>query len=272
MNANDIQFLPPSGFDTSSLDEIYQIPVENEEEASKIQIDVDANSERIQLYPVFESLYNDGKDIEDGAILIKANGKCTTDHISLLGPWMKYRGHLDNMSNNCLIGAINDENGRENAIFNVLDGTDNNAVPETAKQYKANNIPWIVVGDANYGEGSSRETAATVVRNLGGCAVIAKSFARIHETNLKKFGMLALTFEDETDYDLVQTGDKISIKGIGEFEPNKPLQLVVIKRGTKEPIEKVIRLRHTYNDQQIEWFKHGSSLNYIKHMQMDKLL
>ena len=264
---NDVEFLPKNGFDTSSLNDIYQEPIKNENEASKIEIDIDPTSERIQLYPIFNSLYNNGKDIENGIILIKTRGKCTTDHISLLGPWMKYRGHLDNMSNNCLIGAINDENGKENSIYNVLNDTSDNAVPETAKKYKENKIPWIVIGCDNYGEGSSRETAATVVRNLGGYAVIAKSFARIHETNLKKFGMLALTFDDKSDYDLIQTGDKISIVGINEFKPNKSLQLKVIKRENNKEIKKKIILNHTYNDEQIEWFKYGSSLNYIKQKQ-----
>ncbi len=259
-DSKDVQFLPQNGFDTTSMKDVYQAPIYNECEADKIQIDIDPNSERIQLYPMFNSLYG---NIENGAILIKARGKCSTDHISLLGPWMKYRGHLDNMSNNCLIGAVNDDNGYENSIYNILDNTDNNIVPEVAKQYQSNNIAWIVIGGDNYGEGSSRETAATVVRNLGGYAVIAVSFARIHETNLKKFGMLALTFDDQNDYDLVQTGDRISIKGIDQFKPNKQLELYVIKRdGTIN--DKPIYLNHTYNQQQIEWFKCGSCLNYIK--------
>jgi len=203
----------------------------------------------------------DGKDIEDAVVLIKARGKCTTDHISMAGPWLKFRGHLDNISNNCLIGAINDANGKENTVENVLDGTEGK-VPDVGRVYKANNTPWIVIGDNNYGEGSSREHAALEPRHLGGRAVIVRSFARIHETNLKKQGMLPLTFADKADYDKTQTGDRVSIRGLNDFKPGKQLQLIVKTKDGKELAP--IQLNHTFNDEQIEWFKAGSALNLMK--------
>jgi len=203
----------------------------------------------------------DGNDIENAVVLIKARGKCTTDHISMAGPWLRYRGHLDNISNNCLIGAVNDANGKENCVFNVLTKSEDE-VPKTARQYKANNVPWVVIGDNNYGEGSSREHAALEPRHLGGIAVITKSFARIHETNLKKQGLLPLTFANPSDYDSVQTGDRVSIIGLTDFKPGKPLTLKVVKSDGK--IIDNIQLNHTFNEEQIEWFKNGSCLNYMK--------
>merc|ERR1712113_574 len=175
--------------------------------------------DRLQILEPFTPW--DGKDATDLPILIKAQGKTTTDHISMAGPWLKYRGHLDNISNNMLIGAINDANGEANTIENVLTGG-TGAVPDTARDYKAKGQNWIVVGDENYGEGSSREHAALEPRFLGGRAIVVKSFARIHETNLKKQGMLPLTFANTADYDGLQTGDRVAITGLEDFQPGKP--------------------------------------------------
>ena len=247
-------YLPPKGFDPGM--DTYQAPAED---GSSFKVNVDANSERLQLLDPFKKW--DGKDIEDAAVLIKARGKCTTDHISMAGPWLKFRGHLDNISNNCLIGATNDANGKENTVENILSGKEG-GVPDTARDYKANGKQWVVIGDQNYGEGSSREHAALEPRHLGGRAVITRSFARIHETYLKKQGMLPLTFADETDYDLIQTGDNVSIRGLTSFAPGKPLELIVKKKDGKEL--KPITLNHTFNDEQIAWFKAGSALNLMK--------
>jgi len=205
----------------------------------------------------------DGNDLEDMAVLIKVKGKCTTDHISMAGPWLKYRGHLDNISNNCLIGAINIENEKANSIKNRLTG-EYGGVPDVARHYKANGLKWVVVGDENYGEGSSREHAALEPRHLGGRAVIVRSFARIHETNLKKQGLLPLTFSDPADYDKIQPDDHISIVGLETFTPGTPLSAVLKHSdGSSETIS----LNHTFNQGQIEWFKAGSALNRMKMMQ-----
>merc|ERR1712129_460808 len=229
-------------------------------DGSDLKVVVDPNSDRLELLAPFEKW--DGKDIEDAVVLIKARGKCTTDHISMAGPWLKFRGHLGNISNNCLIGAINDANGKENTVENVLDGTEGK-VPDVGRVYKADNTPWIVIGDNNYGEGSSREHAALEPRHLGGRAVIVRSFARIHETNLKKQGMLPLTFDNVGDYDAVQTGDSVDILGLKDaFAPGKQLELVVTKPdGAKKG---PFKLNHTFNAEQIEWFKAGSALNRMK--------
>jgi len=248
-------FIPADGFDPG--EDTYQPPAAD---SSDVEVVVSPSSERLQLLEPFEKW--NGDDIEDAVVLVKARGKCTTDHISMAGPWLKYRGHLDNISNNCLIGAINDENGEANKIKNVLDGS-YGAVPDTARQYKSKAIPWIVVGDENYGEGSSREHAALEPRFLGGRAVVVKSFARIHETNLKKQGMLPLTFAEPADYDSLQTGDKVSIRGLKSFEPNKPLFMVV---SSADGSVKEIKLNHTFNSEQIDWFKSGSSLNRMREM------
>merc|ERR1719445_584319 len=178
----------------------------------------------------------------------------------MAGPWLKYRGHLDNISNNCLIGAINDENGKPNSIKNVKTG-EYDGVPDVAREYKAAQRDWVVVGDANYGEGSSREHAALEPRHLGGRAVIVRSFARIHETNLKKQGMLALTFANPADYDKLQTGDKIAIKGLNNFVPGAQLTAAVTSKDGKTT---EFALNHTFNAEQIEWFKAGSALNKMK--------
>lgn len=223
------------------------------------KVDVDPSSERLQLLEPFQAW--DGNDIEGAVVLIKARGKCTTDHISMAGPWLRFRGHLDNISNNCLIGATNDANGKENAVENVLSGGEGE-VPAVAREYKAKHLPWVVIGDENYGEGSSREHAALEPRYLGGRAVIVKSFARIHETNLKKQGMLPLTFANADDYNKVRTGQKISIVGLKTFAPNTPLYMKVYDGQGNETAS--IELNHTFNEEQIEWFKAGSALNLMR--------
>ncbi|KAJ1918366.1 Aconitate hydratase mitochondrial [Mycoemilia scoparia] len=203
-----------------------------------------------------------GKDYEGLPILIKAHGKCTTDHISAAGKWLRYRGHLDILSNNTLIGAINAENGEANNICNQITG-EWGPVPDVARYYKANRLPWVVIGDENYGEGSARESASLSPRYLGGVAVIVKSFARIHETNLKKQGMLPLTFSDPKDYDLVDPSDKVSILGLSSIAPGVPLTLKLEKKSG-EVVE--LKVNHTFNDNQIGWFKAGSALNEIAEM------
>jgi len=245
-------YLPPDGFDPGQ--DTYLPPAED---GSSLQVVVSPESDRLQLLDPFTPW--DGKNIEDAVVLIKARGKCTTDHISMAGPWLKYRGHLDNISNNCLIGAINDENGKPNSIKNVKTG-EYDGVPDTARKYKAAGIPWVVIGDENYGEGSSREHAALEPRHLGGRAVIVRSFARIHETNLKKQGMLPLTFDNPADYDLLQTGDKVAITGLENFKPGGQLMLVI----SNSEGSKTINLNHTFNEEQIEWFRAGSALNKMK--------
>jgi len=248
--------LPSKGFDPG--EDTYQHPPAD---GSDLHVDVSPESQRLQLLTPFDQW--DGKDLEDMAVLIKVKGKCTTDHISMAGPWLKYRGHLDNISNNCLIGAINIENEKANSIKNRLTG-EYGGVPDVARHYKANGLKWVVVGDENYGEGSSREHAALEPRHLGGRAVIVRSFARIHETNLKKQGLLPLTFSDPADYDKIQPDDHISIVGLETFTPGTPLSAVLKHSdGSSETIS----LNHTFNQGQIEWFKAGSALNRMKMMQ-----
>ena len=244
--------LPPRGFDVE--DAGYQAP---EEDGSGVNVVVAENSERLQLLTPFTPL---GNEINGAKLLIKAHGKCTTDHISMAGPWLRYRGHLDNISNNCLIGAVNAFNMKTDTVKNQLTG-DYGAVPATQRAYKAAGVPTVVVGDHNYGEGSSREHAAMEPRHLGVAAVIVKSFARIHETNLKKQGMLGLTFANESDYDKIQEDDTFNFVDLNEFAPGKPLTLEVVHAdGSKGNI----LLNHTYNASQIEWFEAGSALNLIK--------
>ena len=245
--------LPPKGFDVE--DPGYQAPAEN---GSNINVVVKPDSERLQLLTPFEPW--NGENITGAKLLIKAFGKCTTDHISMAGPWLRYRGHLDNISNNCLIGALNAFGEQTNAVVNQLNG-EVLEVPAAGRAYKAAGVPTIVVGDHNYGEGSSREHAAMEPRHLGVCAVIVKSFARIHETNLKKQGMLGLTFAHEADYDKIREDDTFNFLDLNEFSPGKSLNLELDhKDGTKESIE----LKHTYNAAQIDWFRAGSALNLIK--------
>ena len=246
------QELPPKGFDVE--DAGFQAPVED---GSGVKVVVDPNSERLQLLDPFSPI---GSEIKNAKLLIKAFGKCTTDHISMAGPWLRFRGHLDNISNNCLIGAVNAFNKATDNVKNQLTG-EYGAVPATARAYKAAGVPSIVVGDHNYGEGSSREHAAMEPRHLGVVAVIVKSFARIHETNLKKQGMLGLTFSKESDYDLIQEDDTFTFSDLKDFAPNKQLTLEIThKDGSKDSI----KLNHTYNQSQIEWYKEGSALNLIK--------
>ncbi len=244
--------LPSKGFDVE--DAGFQAPVED---GSKVSVVVDPKSDRLQLLDPFAPI---GSEIKDAKLLIKAFGKCTTDHISMAGPWLRFRGHLDNISNNCLIGAVNAYNKATDNVKNQLTG-EYGAVPATARAYKAAGVPSIVVGDHNYGEGSSREHAAMEPRHLGVVAVIVKSFARIHETNLKKQGMLGLTFANEADYDLIQEDDTFTFSDLKEFAPNKQLTLEIThKDGSKDSI----KLNHTYNASQIAWYKEGSALNLIK--------
>ncbi|KAI8983779.1 aconitate hydratase [Pilobolus umbonatus] len=245
--------LPPRGYDAG--ENTYQEPPTDR---SQVQVSVADDSNRLQILKPFEKW--DGKDIQEVPILIKAKGKCTTDHISMAGPWLKYRGHLDNISNNMLIGAVSAADGAVNAVKNIFTG-ETKGVPDTARDYKAEGIRWVVVGDENYGEGSSREHAALEPRFLNGAAVITKSFARIHETNLKKQGMLPLTFANPADYDKVDPTDKVSIIGLTDFQPGKPLTLRLHKAtGGQEDIT----VNHTFNQGQIEWFKAGSALNLMK--------
>lgn len=244
--------LPPKGFDAE--DPGYQAPAED---GSKVQVAVSPTSERLQLLEPF--LPWDGKNITGAKLLIKAFGKCTTDHISMAGPWLRFRGHLDNISNNMLIGAVNAFNQKTNTVKNQLTGA-YDAVPAVQRAYKAAGVPSIVVGDHNYGEGSSREHAAMEPRFLGVKAVLVKSFARIHETNLKKQGMLALTFANEADYDKIQEDDVINFLDLVAFAPGKPLTLEFVHAdGSKD----VIIANHSYNDSQIGWFVAGSALNLI---------
>jgi aconitate hydratase len=227
-------------------------------DGSKVSVEVSPVSNRLQLLDPFAEW--DGKDLKGLKLLIKAKGKCTTDHISMAGPWLKFRGHLDNISNNMLIGAVNFFNEKTDNIKNQISG-EYGPVPATQRTYKAAGIGTIVVGDENYGEGSSREHAAMEPRFLGVRVVLTKSFARIHETNLKKQGMLALTFADKTDYDKIQEDDSIDIIGLTTFAPGQPLTLVLHhKDGTTQEIS----ANHTYNDQQINWFKAGAALNIIR--------
>lgn len=245
--------LPPKGF--SVEDPGYQAPAEK---GTKVEVAVDPASQRLQLltpFPIWE-----GTDLRNLRLLIKVKGKCTTDHISMAGPWLKYRGHLDNISNNMLIGAVNYFNNQTDSVKNQLTG-EYGPVPATQRDYKAHGIGTVVVGDENYGEGSSREHAAMEPRHLGVRAIVVKSFARIHETNLKKQGMLALTFAHKEDYDKIQEDDSIEIKGLTDFAPGKQLTMVLTHADGKTD---KIKLNHTYNQQQIEWFKAGSALNLIR--------
>lgn len=245
--------LPANGFAVE--DNGYQAPAED---GSGVQVVVNPDSKRLQLLTPFAAW--DGGNINDAKLLIKAQGKCTTDHISMAGPWLQYRGHLDNISNNCLIGAVNAFGEATNEVVNQLTG-EKGEVPATARAYKAAGVPSIVVGDHNYGEGSSREHAAMEPRHLGVKAVIVKSFARIHETNLKKQGMLGLTFATESDYDKIKEDDTFTFSDLAVFAPAKQLTLEVAHADGSSD---TIMLNHTYNAQQIDWYRAGSALNLIK--------
>jgi len=241
--------LPSRGFDAG--EDTYQAPPADR---ASVQVAVSPSSDRLQVLSPFNAW--DGEDAKDLPILIKTQGKTTTDHISMAGPWLKYRGHLDNISNNMLIGAINADNGKSNEVKNLLTGS-YDAVPAVARDYKKNGIQWVVVGDWNYGEGSSREHAALEPRHLGGIAIIVRSFARIHETNLKKQGMLPLVFSDPADYDKISPDDKVDLL-VTELAVGKPLTMVVHR---KDGSTFEVKLSHTFNEGQIEWFKNGSALN-----------
>ena len=245
--------LPPKGFDVE--DNGYLAPVED---GSGVNVVVSETSERLQLLTPFKPW--DGENLSGAKLLIKAHGKCTTDHISMAGPWLRFRGHLDNISNNCLIGAVNAYNQKTNFVKNQMTG-EYGGVPDVQREYKAAGIETVVVGDHNYGEGSSREHAAMEPRFLGVKVVLVKSFARIHETNLKKQGMLGITFANEADYDLIQEDDTFNFVDLKDFAPGKQITVEVVHAdGSKD----TILANHTYNAQQIEWFKEGSALNLIK--------
>ena len=245
--------MPPAGFAVE--DAGYQEPASD---GSGIQVKVSPDSKRLQLLSPFDAW--NGQNLTGLRLLIKAKGKCTTDHISMAGPWLRFRGHLDNISNNMLIGALNFFNEQTNLVKNQLTG-EYGAVPDTARAYKAQGLGSVVIGDHNYGEGSSREHAAMEPRHLGVRVVLVKSFARIHETNLKKQGMLGLTFANEADYDLIREDDTFNFVDLNEFAPGKSLHLEVVhKDGSKE----IIETKHTYNENQIAWYKAGSALNLIR--------
>jgi aconitate hydratase len=245
--------LPVNGF--AVKDNGYQVPAAD---GSLVQVIVAADSDRLQLLDPFDAW--NGKDYTNLKLLIKAKGKCTTDHISMAGPWLKYRGHLDSISNNLLIGAINAFNDQTNHVKNQLTGK-YCPVPEAARAYKAEGFGSIIVGDENYGEGSSREHAAMEPRHLNVKVVLVKSFARIHETNLKKQGMLALTFADKNDYDRITEDDTVDVIGLTEFAEGKPLTLIFHHAsGTSDKI----MANHSFNQNQFDWFKAGSALNLIK--------
>ena len=245
--------LPPSGFDVE--DNGYLAP---EEDGSSVEVIVAENSERLELLTPFTPW--DGENLTGAKLLIKAHGKCTTDHISMAGPWLRFRGHLDNISNNCLIGAVNAFNQKTNFVKNQLTG-EYGGVPDVQRAYKAAGIETVVVGDHNYGEGSSREHAAMEPRHLGVKVVLVKSFARIHETNLKKQGMLGITFANEADYDLIQEDDTFNFVDLKDFAAGKQLAIEVVHADGSSD---TIMTNHTYNEAQIEWFKAGSALNLIK--------
>jgi aconitate hydratase len=245
--------LPLKGFAVE--DNGYQAPAED---GSAVEVSVDPSSKRLQLLKPFEPW--EGEDLMGLRLLIKAKGKCTTDHISMAGPWLRYRGHLDNISDNMLIGAVNAANDKTNSVLNQISGN-YEAVPATARAYKEKGIGTIVVGDENYGEGSSREHAAMEPRHLGVRVVLVKSFARIHETNLKKQGMLGLTFQNKEDYDLVKEGDSVDVIGLKELAPGIPLKIVL---HHKDGSTHSFLANHTLNENQIEWFRAGSALNLIR--------
>jgi aconitate hydratase len=259
-NGEEVRLEEPQGIEFpvkgyAVEDNGYQAPAED---GSDVEVKVDKESDRLQILTPFEPW--DGNNKHGVKLLIKAKGKCTTDHISMAGPWLKYRGHLDNISNNMLTGAINYYNDKADKVKNQLTG-DYDSVPNVQRAYKADGIPTLVVGDENYGEGSSREHAAMEPRHLGVFAVLVRSFARIHETNLKKQGMLGITFADPADYDKIQEDDTFDFIDLEDFAPNKQL---TIRINHQDGSSEEIKVNHTYNENQIEWFKAGSALNMIR--------
>lgn len=244
---------PPRGFAVE--DAGYQAPAND---GATVAVQVRPDSDRLQLLEPFAPW--EGTDLTDLHLLIKAQGKCTTDHISMAGPWLKYRGHLDNISNNMLIGAINAFNGLSNSVFNPQNNQ-YGTVPDVQRSFKSEGIGTVVVGDENYGEGSSREHAAMEPRHLGVRVILVRSFARIHETNLKKQGMLALTFANKSDYDLIQEHDRMDLLGLTTMKPGHPLQMVL---KHKDGSTDTITLNHSYNETQLAWFRAGGALNIIR--------
>jgi len=263
VSAEEVKLDPPVGADLPQNgcagEELgYQAA---DEDGSTTEVIVNPDSERLQLLTPFEPWA--GENLTGLKLLIKAQGKCTTDHISMAGPWLRFRGHLDNISDNMLTGAVNIFNGESNAVKNQLTG-DYGPVPEVQRDYKKNGIPTIVVGDENYGEGSSREHAAMEPRHLGVRAVLVKSFARIHETNLKKQGVLALTFINKLDYDKILEDDTFAFMDLPEFQTGKTIKIKIIHNDGSVDI---IECNHTYNEAQIAWFRAGSALNLIRETQ-----
>jgi aconitate hydratase len=247
--------VPPKDFDRG-----HATYIEPPEDGSAITLRVDPKSERLQLMEPWSAW--DGKDFVDMPVLIKTQGKTTTDHISPAGPWLRYRGHLDKFSDNMFMGATNAFNGEAGTGINILTGEKSESIGKIARDYKAHGVRWVAVGDHNYGEGSSREHAALSPRLLGGAAVIARSFARIHESNLKKQGLLALTFQDPADYDRIRADDRLSLVGLAEMAPGQPVECR-IKHA--DGASETLRLNHTFSASQLEWFRKGSALNLFHH-------
>lgn len=243
--------LPPRGFDTgrTALSDV------EADESGEFVVKIDPASDRLQALDPFPAW--DGNDFLEMPVLVKAKGKCTTDHISAAGAWLKYKGHLENIAKNTLIGAVNADNDKVNVVTSQLSGREG-TIPEVAEEYKAAGVPWVVITDRNYGEGSAREHAAMQPRFLGCKCVIARSFARIHETNLKKQGVLPLTFKNEDDYNLVSGADKISVVGLAKLAPGAEVEVRVHKQDG-ETIQ--LAAVHTFSEEQLEWFKAGSALN-----------
>ncbi|KAI8369515.1 aconitate hydratase [Radiomyces spectabilis] len=262
-DGKEFRFQPPQGDDLPSQGfeagrATYDPPSPTPTPDSSVDIVVSPTSNRLQVLDAFEPW--NGQEFKDVRVLVKVQGKCTTDHISAAGPWLKYKGHLENIAENTLIGALNADNGQVNVVRDITNNTDG-SIPEVAKSYKKQNIPWMVIADHNYGEGSAREHAALQVRYLGCPMIISRSFARIHETNLKKQGVLPLTFVNEDDYKLISGGDSIETVGVKDIAPGKPVTLIVTKAdGSKINID----AKHTMSKDQIEWFQKGSALNLIK--------
>jgi aconitate hydratase len=258
-DGEEIRLTPPTGDELPSRGFVSRDSgfVKPAKDGSKVQVAIDPSSKRLEALKPFHRW--DGKDITDIPLLLKAKGKCTTDHISPAGPWLKFRGHLNNISDNLFIGAVNAFGYEPGKGKNVIKG-DVSSFSDNARYYKSQDLGWITIGDENYGEGSSREHAAMEPRYLGGKAIIVKSFARIHETNLKKQGMLALTFKNPADYDVIQEDDRLSIMGLKKFESGKPLKLII---KHKDGSQNECGLNHSYNASQIKWFKAGSALNLI---------
>ena len=249
--------VPPNGFDSGESG--FVAPPENGE---GVDVAVDPNSSRLQALDPWPEW--DGRDFEDVPVLVKAQGKCTTDHISPAGSWLRFRGHLDNLSDNMFLGADNAFTDEPGTGKNQLSGEEIQPIPQIARAYKAQGLRWVAIGDDNYGEGSSREHAAMSPRLLGAAAIITRSFARIHESNLKKQGVLPLTFEDSEDYERVFEDDRISLVGLANLAPGKPIQCLV---KHADGHEETINLRHTLNDGQIDWFKAGSAMNHMRNME-----